>query len=143
MVFTLGFVITILSQFIYRHLDGQYNLPNRFEEEIPRLLKLLKYPVQMSKSSFITGKLNFLSLSFSCHHHQHHHFLFFHSFFLYHHHYHNFHCYAGLCNFAILWLSLLLHFLPHCYLPPFTLLSIFYPLFFFSIFVYFSLPFVS
>nr|XP_027232048.1 kinetochore protein NDC80 homolog [Penaeus vannamei]XP_027232059.1 kinetochore protein NDC80 homolog [Penaeus vannamei] len=43
-----------IFSFIYRHLDGQYNLPNRFEEEIPRLLKLLKYPVQMSKSSFIT-----------------------------------------------------------------------------------------
>ncbi|XP_042875199.1 kinetochore protein NDC80 homolog [Penaeus japonicus] len=40
--------------FIYRHLDGQYNLPSRFEEEIPRLLKLLEYPVQMPKSSFIT-----------------------------------------------------------------------------------------
>lgn len=49
----------IYFQFIYRHLDGQYNLPNRFEEEIPRLLKLLKYPVQMSKSSFITGVLIF------------------------------------------------------------------------------------
>ncbi|XP_063591643.1 kinetochore protein NDC80 homolog [Penaeus indicus] len=43
-----------IFSFIYRHLDSQYNLPNRFEEEIPRLLKLLTYPVQMSKSSFIT-----------------------------------------------------------------------------------------
>ncbi|XP_042886835.1 kinetochore protein NDC80 homolog isoform X2 [Penaeus japonicus] len=43
-----------IFNFIYRHLDGQYNMPNRFEEEIPRLLKLWKYPVQMSKSSFIT-----------------------------------------------------------------------------------------
>ncbi|ROT79355.1 putative kinetochore protein NDC80-like, partial [Penaeus vannamei] len=43
-----------IFSFIYKHLDSQYNLPNRFEEEIPRLLKFLKYPVQMSKSSFIT-----------------------------------------------------------------------------------------
>lgn len=51
----LSIYLYILFQFIYRHLDGQYNMPNRFEEEIPRLLKLWKYPVQMSKSSFITG----------------------------------------------------------------------------------------
>ncbi|XP_042241458.1 kinetochore protein NDC80 homolog isoform X2 [Homarus americanus] len=43
-----------IFNFVYRHLDGSYTLPNRIEEEIPRLLKLLHYPVQMPKSSFIT-----------------------------------------------------------------------------------------
>lgn len=40
--------------FIYRHLDCSYQLPAKFEDEIPKLLKKCKYPVQMSKSSFIT-----------------------------------------------------------------------------------------
>lgn len=43
-----------IFSFVYRHLDSSYVHPSRFEEEIPKLLKLLKYPVQMSKSSFIT-----------------------------------------------------------------------------------------
>lgn len=43
-----------IFNFVYRYLDSSYVLPNRFEEEIPRLLKLMAYPVQMSKSSFIT-----------------------------------------------------------------------------------------
>ncbi|XP_069938328.1 kinetochore protein NDC80 homolog [Cherax quadricarinatus] len=51
-----------IFSFVYRHLDSSYVHPSRFEEEIPKLLKLLKYPVQMSKSSFITGDfLLFLS----------------------------------------------------------------------------------
>ncbi|XP_042887395.1 kinetochore protein NDC80 homolog [Penaeus japonicus] len=45
---------TSFFEFIYCNLDAAYSLPTRFEEEIPRLLKLLKYPVQIPKSSFTT-----------------------------------------------------------------------------------------
>nr|XP_045625983.1 kinetochore protein NDC80 homolog [Procambarus clarkii] len=43
-----------IFNFVYVHLDSSYLQPNRVEEEIPRILKLLKYPIQMPKSSFIT-----------------------------------------------------------------------------------------
>ncbi|KAK4315625.1 hypothetical protein Pmani_013154 [Petrolisthes manimaculis] len=43
-----------IFQFIYRHLDNSYQLQSKFEDEIPRILKALTYPVQMPKSSFIT-----------------------------------------------------------------------------------------
>ncbi|CAL4065635.1 unnamed protein product, partial [Meganyctiphanes norvegica] len=43
-----------IFNFIYRHMDGSYQLPVKFEDDIPKLLKSFKYPVQMSKSSFIT-----------------------------------------------------------------------------------------
>lgn len=43
-----------IFNFIYRNLDSSYQLPNKFEDEIPKLLKNFKYPIQMSKSSFIT-----------------------------------------------------------------------------------------
>lgn len=71
-VFALEFVFTwelndhvlgytplfFLLQFIYHHLDSSYVLPTRYEEEIPKLLKNVMYPVQMTKSSFVTGMLH-------------------------------------------------------------------------------------
>ncbi|XP_068230074.1 kinetochore protein NDC80 homolog [Palaemon carinicauda] len=45
---------THMFSFIYRHFNPLYTLPHKFEEEIPRLMKLLKYPNQMSKSTFIS-----------------------------------------------------------------------------------------
>ncbi|XP_050724142.1 kinetochore protein NDC80 homolog isoform X2 [Eriocheir sinensis] len=40
--------------FVYQHLESSYVLPTRYEEEIPKLLKRLNYPLQMTKSSFVT-----------------------------------------------------------------------------------------
>ena len=44
------------SQFIYRFIDSTWTLPHKIEEEIPRLMRSLRYPGQISKSTFISGK---------------------------------------------------------------------------------------
>ncbi|XP_045105157.1 kinetochore protein NDC80 homolog [Portunus trituberculatus] len=44
----------VQEQFIYQHLDSNYTLPPRFEEEIPKILKNLQCPLQITKSSFVT-----------------------------------------------------------------------------------------
>ncbi|MPC41745.1 Kinetochore protein NDC80 [Portunus trituberculatus] len=43
-----------IFNFIYQHLDPNYTLPPRFEEEIPKILKNLHCPLQITKSSFVT-----------------------------------------------------------------------------------------
>ncbi|KAK8400386.1 hypothetical protein O3P69_003221 [Scylla paramamosain] len=43
-----------IFNFIYQHLDHSYTLPPRFEEEIPKLLKNIDCPFQLTKSSFVT-----------------------------------------------------------------------------------------
>ncbi|XP_064120462.1 kinetochore protein NDC80 homolog [Macrobrachium nipponense] len=40
--------------FIYHHMNPTHTLPHKLEEEIPQLMKLLKYPNQLSKSTFIS-----------------------------------------------------------------------------------------
>ncbi|XP_066990640.1 kinetochore protein NDC80 homolog [Macrobrachium rosenbergii] len=45
---------THIFAFIYHHLNPSHTLPHKLEEEIPQLMKLLKYPNQMSKSTFIS-----------------------------------------------------------------------------------------
>ncbi|KAL7635513.1 UNVERIFIED_CONTAM: hypothetical protein RMT77_014582 [Armadillidium vulgare] len=42
----------VIFQFIYRHINPKFKISQHFEE-IPKLLKLLKYPLQMPKSSFL------------------------------------------------------------------------------------------
>ncbi|XP_076030088.1 kinetochore protein NDC80 homolog [Oratosquilla oratoria] len=45
---------TNIFQFIYRHLEPNYTLPPKYEDEIPKVLRSQKYPVQISKASYLT-----------------------------------------------------------------------------------------
>ncbi|KAL7632714.1 UNVERIFIED_CONTAM: hypothetical protein RMT77_016985 [Armadillidium vulgare] len=42
----------VIFQFIYRHINPKFKISQHFEE-IPKILKLIKYPLQMPKSSFL------------------------------------------------------------------------------------------
>ncbi|KAB7496106.1 Kinetochore protein NDC80-like protein [Armadillidium nasatum] len=45
-----------IFHFIYQHINPKFTMSQRFEDEIPKILKalkVLKYPVQMPKSSFL------------------------------------------------------------------------------------------